>query len=212
MVAVAVLATALAIHSILDFREKVPTNRSVSQFPLVVGGWEGKRQFIDQQFIDQLQFSDYTSIDYAKQGNPPVNIYVAYYESQRKGRSIHSPETCLPGSGWIFKHAGTLAIPLSGQNPSSITVARAMMEKSGNRQLVYFWFNQRGRILTNAYELKIYNFWDALVMKRTDGALIRVISPVVSSERIEDTDKRLQSFMRDIIPLLNEYIPASSGD
>jgi EpsI family protein len=137
---------------------------------------------------------------------------VAYYESQRKGRSIHSPETCLPGSGWIFNQAGTMTIPLSGKNSSSITVMRAIMEKSGSRQLVYFWFNQRGRILTNAYQMKIYNFWDALVKKRTDGALIRIITPVTSAEKIEDAEKRLQSFMRDIMPLLNEYIPTMPGN
>ena len=209
IVAVVILAATLAVHSIVDFREKVPIRRPISQFPLVVGGWEGKRQFLDQQFIDVLQFSDYTSIDYSKQGSLPVSMYVAYYESQRKGRSIHSPETCLPGSGWIFNQAGTRTIPLSGKNSSSITVMRAIMEKSGNRQLIYFWFNQRGRIMTNPYQMKIYNVWDALVLKRTDGALIRVISPVASSENIEDADKRLQSFIREIIPLLNEYIPTS---
>ena len=209
VVAVAILTATLAIYSIVDFREKIPISRPISQFPLVVGGWEGKRQFLDQKSIDALQFSDYVSIDYSKQGNSPVNLYVAYYESQHKGRSIHSPETCLPGSGWIFNQSGKRTIPLSGKNSSSITVMRAIMEKSGNRQLVYFWFNQRGRILTNAYQMKIYNFWDALIKKRTDGALIRVISPVASSENIEDADKRLQSFIREIIPLLNEYIPTS---
>lgn len=212
IIAVAILTATIVVHSIVDFREKVPINRPISQFPLVVGEWSGKRQFLDQQFIDVLQFSDYTSIDYAKQDIPPVNIYVAYYESQRKGRSIHSPETCLPGSGWIFNQAGTLTIPLSGKNSSSITVMRAIMEKSGNRKLVYFWFNQRGRILTSPYQMKIYNFWDALILKRTDGALIRVISPVISSEKIEDADKRLQSFIKEIMPLLNEYIPTSSGN
>jgi exosortase D (VPLPA-CTERM-specific) len=208
----ATLAATLAVHSIVDFREKVPIRRPISQFPLVIGGWEGKRQFLAQEFIDVLQFSDYTSIDYLKQDSLPVSMYVAYYESQRKGRSIHSPETCLPSSGWIFQQAGTRTIPLSGQNPSSITVMRAIMEKSGTRQLIYFWFNQRGRILTNPYQMKFYNVWDALVLKRTDGALIRVISPVASVEKIEDTEKRLQSFMRDIMPLLNEYIPAISGN
>ncbi|MFZ2397692.1 MAG: VPLPA-CTERM-specific exosortase XrtD [Smithella sp.] len=212
IVGVAILVATIALHSFIDFREKPPVSRPVSQFPLVVGEWEGKRQFLDQQFIDVLQFSDYTSIDYAKQGSPPVNIYVAYYESQRKGRMIHSPETCLPGSGWIFNQAGTMTIPLSGKNSSSITVMRAIMEKSGSRQLVYFWFNQRGRILTNAYQMKIYNFWDALVKKRTDGALIRIITPVTSAEKIEDAEKRLQSFMRDIMPLLNEYIPTMPGN
>jgi exosortase D (VPLPA-CTERM-specific) len=212
VIAVAILTVTIAIYSIVDFREKTPISRPISQFPLVVEGWEGKRQFLDKQFIDVLQFSDYTSIDYSKKGNSAVNLYVAYYESQRKGRSIHSPETCLPGGGWIFNQAGTRTIPLSGKNSSSITVMRAIMEKSGNRQLIYFWFNQRGRIMTNPYQMKIYNFRDALLMKRTDGALIRVISPVASSEKIEDADKRLQSFMREIMPLLNEYIPTVSGD
>jgi EpsI family protein len=81
------------------------------------------------------------------------------------------------------------------------------MEKDGNMQLVYFWFNQRGRILTNAYEMKIYNFWDSLVKRRTDGALIRVISPIASSEKIEEADTRLKSFISEAMPLLNEFIP-----
>jgi len=207
IVAASVLLITLALSSLVDFREKPPSSRPFNTFPLAVGEWQGERQFLDQQFIDVLDFSDYVSIHYSKPDSTPINFYVAYYASQQKGKSIHSPETCLPGSGWVFKNAGTLTLPLSGKNPSSITIMRALMEKSGNRQLVYFWFNQRGRILTNAYELKMYNFWDALVKKRTDGALIRVISPVVSSERIEDADTRLQSFLGEIMPLLNQYIP-----
>jgi EpsI family protein len=100
-----------------------------------------------------------------------------------------------------------VTIPLTGHNAPSIIVMRSLMEKAGNRQVVYFWFTQRGRILTNAYQLKMYNLWDALVKQRTDGALIRVISAVDALESIEDTDTRIQSFIREIMPLLNEYIP-----
>jgi exosortase D (VPLPA-CTERM-specific) len=207
IVAAAVLATSLALHSIVDFSEKPPLSRPFSTFPLVVGEWKGERQFLEQQFIDELDFSDYTSINYSKPDSLPINIYVAYYASQQKGKSIHSPETCLPGSGWIFKNAGTLSIPLPGKASSSVTVMRALMEKGGNTQLVYFWFKQRGRILTNAYEMKMYNLWDALVHKRTDGALVRVISPLASLEKIEDADTRLQSIIGEILPFLNEFIP-----
>jgi exosortase D (VPLPA-CTERM-specific) len=207
IVAAAILATTLAIYSTVDFHEKPPVSQPFKAFPLTVGGWKGERQFLDQEFIEELDFSDYASIDYSKNDSLPINMYVAYYASQQKGKSIHSPETCLPGSGWVFKNAGTLTIPLSGKTSSSITVKRALIEKGGNMQLVYFWFNQRGRTLTNAYEMKIYNFWDAIIKKRTDGALIRVISPIASSEKIEDADTRLQSFIREIIPLLNEFIP-----
>jgi exosortase D (VPLPA-CTERM-specific) len=210
IIAAAVLAITVAVHSVVDFREKQPSSRPFSQFPVVVGGWEGKRQGIDQQILNVLQCSDYTNINYSKIDGQAVNLYVSYYESQRKGRSIHSPETCLPGSGWLFKQAGTVTIPLSGKTSSSLTVMRALMEKGDTRNLVYFWFNQRGRILTNAYEMKFYNLYDALIKKRTDGALVRIITPIASSEKIDDADKRLRLFLKDIIPTLDEFIPGQA--
>ena len=147
------------------------------------------------------------------------------YESRRKGESIHSPETCLPGSGWEFRNAGKaimqLAAPESstvqlppqvpGQrangSTSSITVNRAVMEKGASKQLSYFWFPQRDRVLTNAWELKLYNFWDALTRQRTDGALVRVITPVYPNESVDDADKRLAAFTKEIVPVLNEFLP-----
>jgi len=81
------------------------------------------------------------------------------------------------------------------------------MIKSGYRQLSYYWFPQRDRILTNAYQLKLYNFWDALTRQRTDGALVRVITPVYDDEELADAEKRLQSFTQAIVPVLDEFLP-----
>jgi EpsI family protein len=81
------------------------------------------------------------------------------------------------------------------------------MEKNGVRQLSYYWFPQRGRILTNAYQLKLFNFWDALTKQRTDGALVRLITPVYENEEVADAEARLISFTKVIVPVLNEYLP-----
>jgi EpsI family protein len=162
---------------------------------------------MEQKFITELDLSDYTIVDYRNGHGKGVNFYVAYYESQRKGESIHSPETCLPGSGWDFRQSGTTTIALAGHNPTGITVNRAFMEKGGQRQLSYFWFPQRGRVLTNAYQLKLFTFWDALTRQRTDGALVRLITPIYDREEVADAEKRLQSFTRDIVPVLNEHLP-----
>ena len=86
-------------------------------------------------------------------------------------------------------------------------MTRAFMEKSGYRQLSYFWFPARGRILTNAYEMKLYTFWDSLTRQRTDGALVRVITPVLQGEQVEDAERRLQEFTKQIVPVLEEFIP-----
>jgi EpsI family protein len=162
---------------------------------------------MEQRFVDTLDLSDYVIVDYKDPGGRRVNFYVAYYESQRKGESIHSPATCLPGSGWVFEKAGKTSVPVPASQEGAITVNRALMQKGEVRQLSYYWFPQRGRILTNAYQLKLYAFWDALTRHRTDGALVRVITPVYAFEDIQDAEARLLGFVQEIVPVLEAFIP-----
>ena len=88
-----------------------------------------------------------------------------------------------------------------------MTVNKAVMEMGAAKQLSYFWFPQRDRVLTNAWELKIYNFWDALTRQRTDGALIRLITPVYPNEDLTQAEARLTAFTQAIVPVLNEFLP-----
>jgi len=208
VVVVILLAATAAISHGVEFRERIPITKPLNQFPLQVGEWSADgRQAMEQVFIDELDLSDYAIIDYRNSPGRQINFYVAYYESQSKGKSIHSPETCLPGSGWIFKQAGTIPVSLSSGDKRFMRVNRAFMEKDGHKQLVYYWFYQRGRILTNAYQLKIFALWDALTKHRTDGALVRLIAPVHESEGLEEAEARLQEFTGNIAPVLEKYLP-----
>jgi EpsI family protein len=96
---------------------------------------------------------------------------------------------------------------VSGNEGKTVRVNRAFIEKSGHKELTYYWFDQRGRILTNLYQVKLYSFWDALTKQRTDGALVRLITPVYEKESTRDADKRLQTFTKEILPILESYIP-----
>jgi exosortase D (VPLPA-CTERM-specific) len=208
VVAVILLGVTLAISHNIDFREKIPAKKNLDQFPLRIGEWAAERhQTMAQYFIDELDLSEYVIINYHNRNDKKVNFYVAYYESQRKGESIHSPATCLPGSGWSFNQSGTVKITGVFGNNGTYEVNRAVIQLGRKRQLSYYWFPVRGRILNNAYQLKIYNFWDALTRQRTDGALVRLITSVYKDETLEDAEKRLQSFVRDIAPVLEEYLP-----
>ncbi|HUU81139.1 MAG TPA: VPLPA-CTERM-specific exosortase XrtD [Acidobacteriota bacterium] len=207
IVALFLLAGTFALSQGFEFREKIPIKRSFDKFPIHVGEWIGTLQSMEQRFIDELNLTDYVIIDYKDRLGREINFYVAYYESQRKGESIHSPETCLPGSGWTFEQAGTKTLAIPGHSGGLMRVNRAFMQKGPYKQLSYFWFPQRGRVLTNAYQLKIFAFWDALTKQRTDGALVRVITPVYESEGLEDAEARIQAFTKSIVPVLDEYIP-----
>ena len=139
-------------------------------------------------------------------GNRLVNLYVAYYASQRKGESAHSPRTCIPGGGWQITELRQ--IPVAGVNwkGKPFLVNRVVIRKGEYSQLVYYWFQQRGRDLTNEYLVKWYLFWDALTRHRTDGALVR-LTVFVQPGHMEEAEKNLNSFAKTIIAPLRGYIP-----
>jgi exosortase D (VPLPA-CTERM-specific) len=207
LVAVILIGVTAIVAQSVNFREAVPISRSFNQFPLRVGAWSGQVQTMDKKFIEGLKFTDYIIAKYRTDSSHSVNFYTAYYETQRKGESIHSPSSCLPGSGWEFQQAGRTEIVLSRENTHKMPVNRAVISNAGYRQLAYYWFPMRGRVLTNIWEMKWYNFWDALTRQRTDGALVRLITPISPNETIADADLRLQAFTRELVPVLNEFLP-----
>lgn len=205
--ALALLMVNVIVLHFVDFRDKAPIAPSFRSFPQEIGGWQGETFSLEPGIIETLDLTDYVLINFHNQGDKRnINFYSAYYRSQLKGESIHSPATCLPGSGWTFESSGTIRFPLQ-TNDKPVAVNRAFMKKGESTQLSYYWFPQRGRILTNAYQLKLYNFWDALIRQRTDGGLVRLITPVYPDETVESADYRLRQFTDQLMPLLDDYFP-----
>jgi EpsI family protein len=174
---------------------------------MTIGEWSGVRSAMERDFLDTLKLSDYLLADYRNPQGKTVNAYVAYNESQRKGESSHSPDSCLPGTGWVFEDSGTVALPVRDAEGNPTVIRRAFIRKDGDRQLTYYWFPQRGRVLTNMFQLKAYAFWDALTRQRTDGALVRLITPVYGAEQPRDADARLQRFALEFVPVLTGFLP-----
>jgi len=200
-----ILAVTLGLSHGIEFREHIPIKKPFSTFPMQIGQWHGTREVMEQKFIDALDFSDYILAQYVNPGGEVINFYVAWYESQRKGESIHSPTTCLTGGGWIFRQRNEVTLNIQGR--PGFRVKRAVLEQPGQRELAYYWFPMRGRILTSAYEMKLYNFIDAMMRHRTDGALVRVMTPLGPEESPADGDERLQNFLKEALPILDQYLP-----
>jgi exosortase D (VPLPA-CTERM-specific) len=187
--------------------EIVPARTSFLDFPMEVGIWRGQAYPMEQAFIDTLRFDDYLLADYQQGTDPPINLYLAYYQSQKKGQSVHSPRTCIPGGGWEIESLEAIRLDgMKGANPS-LWVNRVMIHKGAQRQLVYYWFQQRGRIMTNEYLVKWFLLWDGLTHNRTDGALVRVTVPIASGADIEASEGALHAFVKSLSPVLPDYIP-----
>jgi len=189
-------------------KEIIPQRNSFLSFPMQLDTWQGRKDYIEQKYIDTLKLTDYIVVNYLAPGTTvPVNLYSAYYKSQRKGASVHSPKSCIPGDGWqitSFEQRKFQDLQMQG---SPLEVNRAVIEKGDYKQLVYYWFQQRGRSITNEYLLKWYIFYDALTMHRTDGALVRLVTTLDKGQDIELADRRLQAFMSDLVNVLPDYLP-----
>jgi EpsI family protein len=135
---------------------------------------------------------------------------VAYYESQRAGSSIHSPRSCIPGGGW--KISGLTQENVGAKlGFSGLELNRLIISQGDYSQLVYYWFAQRGRVITNEYLAKWYLFQDGLTMQRSDGALVRLVTPVPPGTDIAEADARLQAFLREFYPILSDYLPGGQA-
>jgi EpsI family protein len=172
-----------------------------------VGRWHGERATLDGIFIDALKFDDYLLANFQDGHGPAVNVYSAYYSSQRKGEAVHSPRSCLPGGGWQLRDFGQrdLTGVVVGGRP--LRVNRTLIELGNQRQLVYYWFKQRDRILTNEFVVKWFLFWDALTRHRTDGALVRLVVALPPASSEADADRRLTQIAAQVAATLPRFVP-----
>jgi exosortase D (VPLPA-CTERM-specific) len=185
-----------------------PVRESLAAFPLRVGDWHGRQRSIEPPILRTLKLSDYALMDFAApRPNGVVNFYVAYYASQRKGEAVHSPRSCIPGDGWRIESLAPVAVDGITTANGGLVVNRVIIAKGDLRQVVYYWFAQRGRQLTNEYLVKWYLFWDGLTRNRTDGALVRLVTPLGRNEPESAADARLGDFLRVAFPLMDNYVP-----
>ncbi len=207
-----VLALAVMSAGISQFYqgriEIIPERKPFLNFPMKVADWQGRNEYLEQYYLNELKLTDYVIANYVRSSsNDAVNFYIAYFQSQRTGASIHSPKSCIPGDGWQITSFSQRLLPEITLEGAPIEVDRAIIEKGDNRQLVYYWFQQRGRSITNEYMAKWYLFYDAITMNRTDGTLIRLVTSIKPGEDVEKADLRLQALLKDIAPELPAYIP-----
>jgi len=206
-VASLLVVAALSSYFLAARVEAKPSRSEFSSFPLVLGSWHGKQEFLDKIYLDALKLDDYFLANYTNDKNDFVNFYVAYYASQRAGESAHSPRTCIPGGGWEIKSLASHAVSGVMLAGKQLVVNRLVIQKGDNKQLVYYWFQQRGRIITNEYKVKWYLLKDELTRNRSDGALIRVTTVLDANTDINEADKLLADFTRSVSGELRKYVP-----
>lgn len=183
--------------------EAPAARQPLAALPLTISEWSGREAApLADDIVAQLGVDDYLHRRYARASSAPMGLYVGYYASQRQGDTIHSPQNCLPGAGWRPVSSRTREIAAGA---ARLRVNEYIIQKGLDRQAVLYWYQGRGRVVANEYANKALLMFDAARLNRSDGGLVRVIGPVVSTT--DSVVDELSAFVAALFPHLTRHLP-----
>lgn len=210
-------ATLFLLHARGDV-DRVPYSAPLSQVPDTFGHWVGQDIPISSATLEILGKGDFLNRVYTKEANPAlvaqtgrpnstpaVQLFIAYFPTQRTGQAIHSPQNCLPGSGWTFLSSGVTTF--TDDAGKQFHVGDYIISDGRYKQEVLYWYQTHGNSIASDYAAKAHMLADSIRLGRTDAALVRVITAIPPDESEAQAHARLLSFTKMVTPLLPAYVP-----
>lgn len=179
--------------------------KDLTEMPQTLGDWRQKGSEIrfGEQTESVLRVSDYTMREFLDSKGRLANIYVGYYASQRTGATYHSPQNCLPGAGWVMKEPEVIEIKTA--DGKSFNANRYIIENGVYKEVMIYWYQGRGRIEPSEYRDKINTVWDSVLRRRSDGALVRVMTSVGNNEA--EATEAAKDLSAQLAEKLSDYVP-----
>ncbi len=152
----------------------MPLRHDLSSLPAVLDGRSSRELTISAEEVKVSGTTAHLLRAYGDRLNPEFTLYVGYHAAQSQSNQMHSPRNCLPGAGWQVLTSG--AVRAGDQ-----MVNRYLIEYKGTKALVLYWYQGRGRVTADEFQVKLHLFADASRTGRTEEALVRLVIPVRSS-------------------------------
>lgn len=201
----ALLASAALLLQARNGHEVIPVRAPLDSFPKIFDDWNSRDVPIGKETRDVLGPGDFLLRDYRDPSGHAVDLFIAYFPSQRAGDTIHSPKNCLPGAGWFPVQADRIVLTPPGHAP--FPANRYLIAKGDARQLVLYWYWAHDRGLASEYAAKIYLVTDSIRMHRSDGSLIRITTAVAPHQDVASAQQWLTEFANKMFPVINAYVP-----
>jgi EpsI family protein len=210
-VIIVLLASTIFVLESRGDMDTIPPSEPLSLMPRTFGPWTAQDVPLTEDTLEVLGKGDFLNRVYSARpaagspAIPPVSLFIGYFASQRTGQTMHSPQNCLPGAGWVFESKTYTEIQdINGKN---YKVNADVISNGDIKQFVIYWYQAHGRSVPNEYAAKGYMVTDAIRMNRTDGALVRVITQVMPSESLESAEARAVHFTQQMAPNLPRFVP-----
>ncbi len=202
---VLILVIGIVVNAWSYLGEAHVERKDLQDFPQSIGAWQrtGTDRTLDEETLKVLRANDYLLRDFRKPEGTVANFYVGYYATQRSGATYHSPLNCLPGSGWTLSEPAKTTVPLP--DGTSFIANKYVIQNGEDKNLMIYWYQGRGRNVASEYWGKVYTVLDSVRLRRSDGAMVRVIVPIHASEAA--AQQAAVEFASAASTVLPEFVP-----
>jgi len=189
--------------------ERPPAMPDLSKFPAEFDGWKKVREDpIDTEVQKQLDADQVISRGYTSpDGKKDAGLFVAWFQSQSSGlKQPHSPQVCLPGAGWVPQVTGDVVL---NTGLGAIRVNRYIVSNNGFHAVVLYWYQTPRRVIEGEWAAKFWLIPDALRDRRTDTALVRIVTwgDASGSQGDQAATASARAFAEGLYPQLRQWLP-----
>lgn len=196
-----IMLTALFLNLHHDI--SVPTNKPFNEFPVNIKEWRMVSQSLfTERILNVLKPTDYMNRQYAGIDGIPVNLYIGYHGGGKNSGAIHSPKHCLPGGGWYKASEKKASVDIGDRK---INLVAAVYQKGERKDLFLYWYQVKGKTLSDEYFLKFSEIMNSILYKRRDSAFIRVSIPFEADEGMAYSLGL--RFIKDFYPVIGSFLP-----
>ena len=181
----------------------VPMKASFHQFPSQVSQWRMTEETrLSDQVQSVLKASDVLMRQYVNPQGERVELYIGYHDGARGTGEIHSPKHCLPGGGWHELSSQRTQMAAAGDR---LNLVKAVYQKGDNSELFLYWFQVRGRSVSEEFSLKAEQIANSVLYRRRDASFIRISVPFQTDpHRAEAIGAK---FVSDFLPAIRSFLP-----
>lgn len=183
----------------------IPERLKFDTLPLEFPNWTSRNAPLSDRVLEVLGADDFILTDMVGPDGQQINLYIAYLEARREGKSWHSPLQCLPGGGWEV--SGRESFDAETYDGHKFKLNRMIIRQKDAEMVVHFWYDHRGRKISNEFSMRAWVVWDDLFKSRSDGAMVRLMTRVKEGETRADAEARLTAMRHQLEPILPKYVP-----
>jgi len=198
-----ILSAQIAGSYVLTVDERSLNIPGLQELPDRIGTWAlTEEQPLAPEVTSYLRPDDYVQRGYvSQQPESSISLFVAYFKSLQNNFGPHSPQACLPGSGWLVHLWKVIDMPVP-ESHETVPINEYVLEKEGKKILVLYWYQNGRRVWAEEFQVKLHLLPDLLRYHRSDISLVRVVDTLGPDTTMDQALQQSLSFAHSLYPLL----------